>query len=109
MTLTEDSFSTQLLTASEIFLFAEETTLNHYETVIFLDALAVDDILEIKTYVEDPNTSTLKLDRTVRVAGVQNNPAFRINWIPSTGYRVSITQVFAPTSFKTIGWVLYSS
>jgi hypothetical protein len=107
MALTVEAFAQLVLDGTEQDLFVSQTTLAHYSTKIFFNALAANDEVIVRVYDFDEQNSVERIYRITTVVGVQVTPELLINWIPSTSYRVTVQQT--NTTFKTISWALYSA
>lgn len=109
MTLTTADGSL-LLTALEQDLFASQTSLQLYNTKIFLNTLADSDEIVIRIYNNDINDSdTEKIIDVQTIVGrdVNGIPGVNIPWLPDNSYRVTVQQTITevPLAFATITWV----
>lgn len=94
-----------IMDENEQDLFVKQIGLKQFETHIFFDKLAAGDEVLIRVYLDDPFTNTEKRYITVPVEGLQTNPAYVVNWLSSTKYRVTCQQITG--TFRTISWVRY--
>jgi len=91
-------------------LFAQVTGLKHYSTKIFFDELEAGDEIIVKVLDLDEQDNMERQYRTYPVEGAQASPESLINWMPSSGYRITCEQITQGTGgFKKLSWVLYSS
>lgn len=102
MALTLADNNELLMDGTEQDLFVKQTTLQQYETHIFFDQLAAGDEIQIRVYIDDKFDNAERRYITVPVEGLQNNPAFVVNWLASSTYRVSLQQISG--TFRTISW-----
>lgn len=102
MTISLLDNNSQLMNGTEQDLFTSKTILQHYTLKIFFDSMVANDKITIRVYDEDINDSTEKLYREIEIVGVQDVPVVLINWIPSSGYRVSCEQTEAINTISTI-------
>lgn len=107
MTLTPVTNGPKLLTAVDQDLFSSQTNLKHYEAVIYVSNLVANDIVIITVYDNDITAAAEVVDREIKIVGSNPGKTVRINWIPSTGFRVAARQIQG--SFKTINFTLYNS
>lgn len=99
-----------LMDGNEQELFEQLTTLKHYSTKIFFDELEAGDEIIVKVLDLDDQDNMERQYRTYTIRGLQDSPESLINWIPSSGYRITCQQISEGTGgFKTISWVLYTS
>ena len=96
------AFSELLMDGTEQDLFVKQTGIRQYETHIFFDELAAGDEILIRIYLDDKFNDAEKKYDTIPIAGLQINPAFVANWLPSSTYRVSCQQITG--TFRTISW-----
>lgn len=94
-----------LMTGIEQDLFAKQLVLKQYETHIFFDELAAGDEILIRVYLNDNFDNAERRYITVPVEGLQTNPAFVVNWLVSTTYRVTCEQITGTN--RTISWSRY--
>ena len=93
------------MTGAEQDLFDKQIGLKQFETHIFFDQLVAGDEILIRVYLNDDFDTSERRYITVPVEGLQTNPAFVVNWLASTTYRVTCEQI---TGFnKTISWSRY--
>lgn len=97
----------QTMDSIEINLFPVQADLKHYETHISFDELEAGDEVTVSVYNDGVLTPHLKY-LTKPIEGLQIDPITIINWIPATGYQVSVQQITG-LPFKTINWELYTS
>jgi len=95
-----------LMDGNEQDLFAKQLILKQYETHIFFDQLAAGDEIQIRVYLDDPFDNEERRYITVPVEGLQDNPAYVVNWLTSSTYRVSLQQITG--TFRTISWARYT-
>lgn len=69
------------------------TSLNHFATYIFTEAMQSGDELTIRVQVLDDDASTLRKYLDITLVGVQASPAVFIPFLPSNQYRVTIQRV----------------
>lgn len=62
----------------------------HYATYIFTHNMAAIDSIEIKVYVRDQNTNTMRTYTTQTLTGIQEDPAFFVPFLPTKQYRVTL-------------------
>jgi len=105
MALTPADQNELLMDGNEQDLFVKQTTLKQYETHIFFDQLAAGDEIQIRVYLDDPFDNEERRYITVSIEGLQTNPAYVVNWLASSTYRVSCQQITG--TFRTISWVRY--
>ncbi len=105
MALTLADSDELLMDGNEQDLFVKQVVLKQYETHIFFDQLAAGDEILIRAYLDDPFDNQERRYITVPVEGLQTNPAFVVNWLASTTYRVSLEQITG--TFRTISWARY--
>jgi len=94
-----------LMDGNEQDLFVKQVGLKQFETHIFFDQLQAGDEIQIRVYLDDPFDNEERRYITVPVEGLQTNPAFIVNWLASTTYRVSLQQITG--TFRTISWARY--
>ena len=105
MALTPADQNELLMDGNEQDLFVKQIGLKQYETHIFFDQLAAGDEIQIRAYLDDPFDNMERRYITVPVEGLQTNPAYVVNWLASTTYRVTCQQITG--TFRTISWVRY--
>ena len=94
-----------LMDGNEQDLFVKQLVLKQYETHIFFDELVAGDEILIRVYLNDDFDNAERRYITVPVEGLQTNPAFVVNWLVSTTYRVTCQQITG--TFRTISWSRY--
>lgn len=62
----------------------------HYATWIFAHNMAAADTVEIKVYVKDQQTTTMRVYTTQSIGGVQTDPAYFVPFVPTKQYKVTI-------------------
>lgn len=62
----------------------------HYATWIFTHNMVLGDIITLRVYVEDENSTTQRKYLEVALQDSQTDPAFFVPFIPANEYRVSI-------------------
>jgi len=107
MALTEGANGSQLMTGTAANLFVSQTTLQHYATWIFTNALLAGDVLHIVIFVNDVNGAAERIYDEFDVSGVQAKPGVFIPFVPTNSYRITAHQT-AGTN-RTITWVRYES
>ncbi len=96
-----------LMDGNEQDLFVKQVGLKQYETDIFFDQLQAGDEITIRVYLDDPFNNVESRYLTIPVEGLQNNPAYIVNWLASSTYRVSCQQISG--TFRTISWARYEA
>lgn len=91
-----------VMDGTEQNLFASQTTLQHYATWIFFDALLAGDIIRVKVYVNDEQDSVERVYDKYDVPGPVDDPAVFNPFVPTDSYRVTCEQI-AGTN-RTISW-----
>ena len=91
-----------LMDGNEQDLFTQQTVLQQYETHIFFDQLAAGDEILIRVYLHDEKDNAERRYITIPVEGLQDNPAYVVNWLASSTYRVSLQQISGTN--RTISW-----
>ncbi len=107
MALTLADSNELLMDGTEQDLFTKQTILQQYETHIFFDELAAGDEIEIRVYLDDEFDNMERRYTTVPVEGLQTNPAFVVNWLASSTYRVTCQQITGTN--RTISWSRYTA
>jgi len=99
-----------LMDGTEQELFAQVTGLKHYSTKIFFDELEAGDEITVKVLDLDEQDNQERQYRSYPIEGAQSSPESLINWMPSSGYRITCEQITQGSGgFKTLSWALYTS
>jgi len=94
-----------LMDGTEQDLFVKQLVLQQYETHIFFDQLVAGDQILIRVYLDDTFDNAERKYLTIPVEGLQDNPAFVVNWLVSSTYRVTCQQMTGTN--RTISWARY--
>ena len=101
MPLTEDH-GNLVTDGTEQNLFSSQTTLAHYATWVFTQAMVAADVIVITIYVNDEEGSAERIYDTVTISGVQTKPAVFIPFVPTNSYRVTVERT--SVAALTINW-----
>ena len=74
-------------------LFASQTILQTYATMINFQNLALGDTIEITIYINDLEDSLERIFDTFLVSDVQTNPVVYIPPIPTDSYRITAEKI----------------
>ena len=96
-----------LMDGNEQDLFVKQLALLQYETHIFFDTLTAGDEIIIRVYLDDKFDNMERRYITIPVEGSQTNPAYVVNWLASSTYRVTCQQISG--TFRTISWERYTA
>lgn len=107
MVLTLDDNNELVMDGNEQDLFVKQEGLKQYETHIFFDKLEAGDEIIIRVYIHDEFNNADRRYLTVPVEGLQTNPVYVVNWLPSSTYRISCKQITGTN--KTISWERYTA
>lgn len=84
-------------------LFASQVTLQHYACWIFLHNMGATDVLTIRIYVNDEqSTDTERLYIEDTYSGTQDVPSIFLPFVPTDSYRVTAQRDAG--SFTTLTW-----
>lgn len=95
MVLSFDADGSQAVTSSETFLFVAITDERTYFCHIFCHNMTSGDVYDIRTYINDKNASTTRVEYKDRISfsDVENKPVYYIPPIPTDSFRVSIQKI----------------
>ena len=104
MALSFDADGSQATTASEVQLFAAQTSNLTYWCKVNLHNMVSGDVIRIKTYVNDSNASTARVlyDDRVSFSHAKDEPVYYIPPTPTDSFRVTIQRVSG--SDRTVTW-----
>jgi len=88
-------------------LFSSATGLKYYQLYLNTNAMVAGDILELRTFVNDPQSAVERLYDLTTYSGVQPQPVKFVPPLPTDSFRVTVKQT-AGTA-RTFNWVRYES